>query len=132
MIMRVVPDAPANVSFIGPWKLIGGENWSAIFEWVKPAIRKGIIRKYVLDGTCVDRHSGGNAIQLPLIEFAVHDEKSARYQLDVSSLPSFSTCTLSVAASTSVGRGENKNIEVETPIISEIVLFYLFVVELKF
>ena len=117
--MLIDPDAPEKVWFIGPWEPIGADNLSAKFEVTKPAIRKGIINEYVLSGTCVDRHAGGSAIALPVMKFAVHDEMSGSYQLDVSSLPSYSKCTISVAAATIVGTGNNSQLTIQTPLVSK-------------
>ena len=120
--MLIDPDAPAKVLFIGPWKAIGADNLSAKFEVTKPAIRKGIIREYVLSGTCFDRHAGGSAIALPVMKFAVDDEKRDNNRLDVPSLPSYSTCTISVAAATSIGTGNNAYCTIQPPLVCKIIL----------
>ena len=121
---RIDPDAPLKFFIILPWEIIGAENFSGKFEWSKPALRKGIIRKYVLGGSCLERQTGESAISLPETEFTVHDDTRDSYQLELSSLPSFSTCKISVAAATSVGIGENADLEVQTPLLCKTLIAF--------
>lgn len=118
-LMLIDPDVPANCFMNEEPEINGVENMSGKIEWFKPANRKGIISKYILEGSCVGRYRGRN--ELPRIEFLDPDETLDSYELVLSSMPSFSICNLFIAAVTRVGPGEKVQCERETPLICNII-----------
>ena len=116
---------------IGKLELNGSEKVNVKVEWLKPANRMGIIRKYILEGSCVGRFKEGSAIAFPQSELLDPDEKLNSYQLLLSSMPSFSTCNFYVAAETRVGIGEKAHCHIQTPLICNFI-FTLFELYLHF
>ena len=116
-ITRTYPDGPAKFSIAGDLDINEVENLSVMIEWFKPATRKGSIRKYIIGGSSISRHSRASDITLEFIEFRDPDEKLDSYQTVLNGLPSFSTCNISVAAETRVVRGESVHCGIQTRLI---------------
>ena len=113
-----------NCSITGELGMNGIENLSVNIGWFKPTTRKGIISKYLLGGRCVDRYWRKSVLELAQSAFPVSDEERNSYQLVMTSLPSFSTCNISVTAVTGAGPGESTHCQLQTPLVCILLLLH--------
>ena len=122
------PDEPAMCWISNATEIHGIENISALVEWRKPAIRKGVVLRYVIEVEC----SG--------LDWAEIKRSGQKFELDswrdledcyiytVSGLPSYSLCAFAIAGNTRVGMENRTLCEAKTP-FTRILIYCNFCLE---